>query len=100
MPWRTSRLRVLNHEGEPVAGADVVVTGLGRSRTNRKGYARIYLPYEDFYALVIRFDGNEEGLYEERISPAKTYVYRPDPQVTSGRYFVLSLERDRDEPRT
>ncbi len=60
--------------------------------------ARIYLPYEDFYALVIRFDEHEEGLYEERMSLAKTYVYRPDPQVTSGRYFVLSLERGRDEP--
>ena len=44
MPWRTSRLRILNHKGEPVAGADVVVAGLGRSITNRQGYARIYLP--------------------------------------------------------
>ena len=31
MPWRTSRLRILNHKGEPVAGADVVVAGLGRA---------------------------------------------------------------------
>ena len=99
MPWRTCRLRVLNHEGEPVAGADVVVASLGRSRTNRQGYASIYLPYEDFYALVVRFDEHEEVLYEERITPGKTFVYRPDPQVTSGRYFVLSLERDLREPR-
>ena len=98
MPWRTSRLRILNHKGEPVAGADVVVAGLGRSRTNRQGYARIYLPYEDFYALVIRFGEHEEVLYEEKMNTAKTYVYRPDPQVTSGRYFVLSLERDLREP--
>ena len=98
MPWRTCRLRVLNHEGEPVAGADVVVAGLGRSRTNRQGYARIYLPYEDFYALVIRFGEHEEVLYEEKMTTAKTYVYRPDPQVTSGRYFVLSLGRDLREP--
>ncbi len=94
MPWRTSRLRVLNHKGEPVAGADVVVAGLGLFKTNRQGYARIYLPYEDFYALVIRFGEHEEVLYEEKMTLAKTYVYRPDPQVTSGRYFVLSLERD------
>ena len=94
MPWRISRLRVLNHRGEPVYGAEVVVVGLGRSRTNRQGYARIYLPYEDFYALVIRFGEHEEVLYEEKMTTAKTYVYRPDPQVTSGRYFVLSLERD------
>jgi hypothetical protein len=98
MPWRTSRLRILNHKGEPVAGADVVVAGLGRSRTDRQGYARIYLPYEDFYALVIRFGEHEEVLYEEKMNTAKTYVYRPDPQVTSGRYFVLSLERDLREP--
>lgn len=98
MPWRTSRLRILNHKGEPVAGADVVVAGLGRSRTNKQGYARIYLPYEDFYALVIRFGEHEEVLYEEKMNTAKTYVYRPDPQVTSGRYFVLSLERDLREP--
>ena len=98
MPWRTSRLRILNNKGEPVTGADVVVAGLGRSRTNRHGYARIYLPYEDFYALVIRFGEHEEVLYEEKMNTAKTYVYRPDPQVTSGRYFVLSLERDLREP--
>ena len=98
MPWRTSRLRILNHKAEPVAGADVVVAGLGRSRTDRQGYARIYLPYEDFYALVIRFGEHEEVLYEEKMTTAKTYVYRPDPQVTSGRYFALSLERDLREP--
>jgi len=98
MPWRTCKLRVMNHEGEPVAGADVVVAGLGCSRTNRQGYACIYLPYEDFYALVIRFGEHEEVLYEEKITTAKTYVYRPDPQVTSGRYFTLSLERDLREP--
>jgi len=92
MPWRTSRLRILNHKGEPVSGAEVVVVGLGRTRTNRQGYARIYLPYEDFYALVIRFGKHEEILYEEKMTPAMTYVYRPDPQVTSGRYFALSLE--------
>jgi len=94
MPWRTCRVCVLNNKGEPVAGADVVVAGLGRFRTNRQGYACIYLPCEDIYALVIRFDGHEEVLYEEKITPGKTFVYRSDAQETSGRYFVLSLERD------
>ena len=72
VPWRTSRLRILNHKGEPVAGADVVVAGLGRSRTNRQGYARICLPYEDFYALVIRFGEHEEVLYEKKEMFLKT----------------------------
>ncbi len=98
MPWRISKLRILDHKRKPVSGADVVVAGLGRFRTNRQGYARIYLPSEDFYALIIRFGEHEEVLYEEKMAPAKTYVYRPDPQVTSGRYFVLSLERDLREP--
>jgi len=56
------------------------------------------LPYEDFYALVIRFGEHEEVLYEEKMTTTKTYVYRLDLQVTSGRYFVLSLERDLREP--
>jgi hypothetical protein len=82
----------------PTSVSNLVVAGLGRSRTNRQGYARIYLPYENFYALVIRFGENEEVLYEEKMTTTKTYVYRPDLQVTSGRYFVLSLERDLREP--
>ncbi len=87
-----SRLKVLDHEGEPVAGAEVVVAGLGRYRTNRHGHARLYIPQSDDYALVIRFRDHEELLYLERASPDEAYVYRPDSEVTSGRYRVLTLE--------
>ena len=41
-PWRAGRFRVLDRDGEPVNGAEVVVVGVGRSRTNRQGYARFY----------------------------------------------------------
>jgi len=92
LPWRSSRLKVLDQNGEPVAGADVVVVGLGRSKTNRQGYTKFYLPYEDDYALVIRFAGHEEVLYAEKIGPGGTYIYMPDAQLTSGRYFVLNTE--------
>jgi len=92
LPWRTSRLRVLDLEGKPISGAEVVVAGVGRSRTNRQGYAKLYIPYYDFYALVVRFANHEEVLYEERMSPGETYVYRQDPQLTSGRYLILSPE--------
>ena len=93
LPWLATRLRVLDHEGEPVSGAEVVVAGLSRSRTNEKGYARLYLPSDWWYALVIRYDGHEEVLYEERMSPGETYVYRPDPSSPLGRLLILSPER-------
>ena len=67
-PRRAARLRVLNESGQPVAGADEV------------------------YALVVRNDGREEVLYEEQLAPGKTYVYRPDPAMSSGRIFVLEEE--------
>ena len=86
------RLRVLDEDGYPVAGAEIVVAGLGSYRTNRRGYARLYIPQPDDYAVVIRFRGHEELLYMERISPGETYVYRPDSEVSSGRYGVLAPE--------
>ncbi len=92
LPWRTSRLRVFDQNGGPVAGAEVVVVGLGRSRTNRQGYARFYIPCDDDYALVVRFAGHEEVLYEEKLRLGETYVYRQDVQSKSGRYLVLTAE--------
>jgi len=92
LPRHAARVRVLDGAGEPVAGAQVVVTGLSVTRTNRRGYARFYLPYEDFYAFVVRSGNHEEVLYEEKIRPGATYVYRPDAEVTQGRYFALTEE--------
>ena len=87
-----SRLRVLDSNGGPVTGAEVVVVGLGTYRANKRGYVRLYIPQPDDYALVVRFNNHEEVLYLERIGSGETYVYRPDSEVTSGRYGVLSLE--------
>ena len=91
--WRAGRLRVLDHAGKPVGGADVVIAGLTKSKTNRQGYARFYLPCDDCYALVIRHGNHEEVLYEEKMTPGATYVYRPDPlsepSPESGRIGVL-----------
>ena len=87
-----SRLRVLDHNGGPVAGAEVVVVGLGTYRTNKRGCVRLYVPQDDDYALVIRFKGHEEVLYVERMRPGETYVDRADSQVTSGRSGVLAIE--------
>ncbi len=87
-----ARLRVLDQHGSPIAGAEVVVAGLGSYRTNRRGQARLYIPQSDDYALVIRFRNHEELLYMERVSPGTNYVYRADPEVTVGRYGVLVSE--------
>ena len=65
--WRVGRLRVLDAADNPVGGATVTVAGLGRSKTNEQGYARLYLPGEDFYALIINHGGHKELLYEEKM---------------------------------
>jgi hypothetical protein len=90
--WRVARLRVLNSKGETVSKAEVVIVGLNRSRTNGQGYARFYLPLLDYYPIMIRYDGHEELLYMEEMGPGRTYVYRADPSVTSGRNAVLPVE--------
>ena len=92
LPSRSGKIRILDHEGEPVAGADVVVVGLNRSRTDRRGYASFYLPRDDFYALIIRYRDHEEVLYQESMAPGAVYVYRPDPAETAGRFRALSQE--------
>ena len=75
---RPSRLRVLDHEGRPVSGAEVVLAGGGRSRTDESGYAEVILPSADWYALTIRYPGHEQVLYMEEMEPDKAYVYRAD----------------------
>ena len=90
--WRVARLRVLNSKGEPVSGAEVVIVGLNRSRTNRRGYAKFYLPIPDYYPIIVRYDDHEELLYMEEMGPGNTYVYRADPATTSGRNAVLPVE--------
>ncbi len=87
-----SRVRVLDQKGEPVSDAEVVVTGLGRYRTNEQGYAKFYLPRDDWYALIIRYGDHEEVLYQEKLAQGESYVYNPDPLTASGRFCVLSPE--------
>ena len=90
--WRACSIRVLDHKDEPASGADVLIAGLGLFKTNRRGYARFYLPGSDCYALVVRHDSHEEVLYQELMAPGDRFVYRPDPSSTSGRLMALSSE--------
>ena len=91
VPWRAGRIRVLDCEGEPVKGAEVVVVGVGRSRTNKQGYARFYVPDEYFYAVIVRYDDHEEILYEEVLTPGATYVYRPGPKITAAQHYKAGV---------
>jgi len=76
-----SRLKVLDQEGNSVAGAEITIAGLGHFKTNKKGYARLYIPEPDDYALVVRFRNHEEVRYVEYISPGETYIYRPNDKL-------------------
>ena len=85
---KTCRLRVLDHEGEPVSKAEVVLAGGGSSKTDGYGYAEIILPVIvglNYYALIIRYLGHEQVLYEEEMEPDKTYVYRADSYSNKAR---------------
>ena len=75
---RPGWLRVLDAASQPVSGAEVVLVGGGRSRTDERGYAEIILPGLEYCALVIRYPGHEQVLYMEVLEPDKTYVYRAD----------------------
>ena len=75
---RPCSLRILDDEGHPVSEAEVVLVGGGTSFTNKQGYAQIILPGLNYYALIIRYPGHEQVLYEEEIGPDNNYVYRGD----------------------
>ena len=89
-PGQSATLLVLDLNDKPVPNAHILIAGLNRSRTNRQGYAKFYLPGADNYAVAVTANGNEEVLYEESMEPGKKYVYRPDATQTEGRYFVLT----------
>ena len=87
-----TKIRILNQRDELVRGAEVAIVGLADASTNDDGYVEFYLPYKDFYALVIKCDDLEEILYQEILAPGGSYIYRPDPSVASGRLAALSQE--------
>ena len=89
-PASGARLRILDADGKPVAGATVLVAGLGQTTADRDGVAKFYLPGKDEYALKLNWPGHEEVLYEEAMVPGKAYVYRPDAEKPEGRDFVLT----------
>ena len=87
-----SRVRVLDHSGQPVSSAEVMVAGLGSYQTNKQGYAIIDVPRGDWYALIIKYGDHEEVLYQEKLAKGESYVYNTNPSTASGRLCVLSPE--------
>ena len=87
-----SRVRVLDHSGQPVSSAEVMVAGLDSYQTNEQGYAIIDVPRGDWYALIIKYGDHEEVLYQEKLAKGESYVYNPNPSTASGRLCVLSPE--------
>jgi hypothetical protein len=100
----TARLRVLNESGLPIHGANIRIVGVGTYKTNKQGYAKLYLQtggsfssmfsgvsdVGSIYAIVVSYGDHKEVLYEELIAPTESYLYRPDPAQAEGRIFVLS----------
>jgi hypothetical protein len=104
-PGNVTRLKVLDNDGSPVDRANIRIVGLGSFKTNKQGYAKLYLKTKgyassiasgvsdevgDICSIVISYSKHEEVLYEEILAPNKSYVYKPDPAQTEGRIFVLS----------
>ena len=86
------KLRVFDHESRPVFGAEVRIAAVGTYRTNKLGYADFRQPKDDWYAVVINHDDHEEVLYQEKMTPGKIYIYKPDHLAVSGRLCALSSE--------
>jgi hypothetical protein len=84
-------VKIFDRDGKAVSGAEVTVAGLGRTKADKYGVARVYVPNEATYAVVIRYEGHQEVLYEEWLTPRTTYIYRPGPIVTPEQHYKAGV---------
>ena len=106
-PGNVTGLRVLDNNGLPVDRANIRIVGLGNFKTNKQGYAKLYLKTKGYsssmppglsdevgamYSIVVTYRENEEVLYEEILAPDRAYLYKPDSVQTEGRIFVLEKD--------
>lgn len=73
---QTCKIKVLNEEGNPVNGAEVIIIGLGNCKPDRNGYAKFYLPQDDFYPVIIRYGDYEKIDYFPIIRRGEEYTYK------------------------
>ena len=78
---RLSLIKVLDQQGKPVCGGEVVLVGLGRFKTNKQGCVRFFVPRIDHHPLTIRFEDYEETNYLQRIKPATKYIFQPKQKL-------------------
>ena len=90
-PRSNSSVKVFDRDGQLVSGAEITVAGLGRSKTDKYGVARFYVPNEAYYAMVIYYEGHQEVLYEEVLAPSTNYIYRPGPIVTPEQHYKAGV---------
>jgi len=90
-PRATSSVKIFDRDGQLVIGAKVTVAGLSRSKTDKDGVARFYVPHEATYAMVIRYEGHQEILYEESLVPNTNYIYRPGPIITPEQHYKAGV---------
>jgi hypothetical protein len=74
--WRVSKIRVFDKEWKPVDGAEVIAVGLGHYRTDKQGCASFYVPQDDFYPLIVRFENQKKINYLQRIKPGEVIDIR------------------------
>lgn len=74
--WRASKIRVFDKEWKPVDGAEVIAVGLGHYRTDKQGCASFYVPQDDFYPLIVRFENQKKINYLQRIKPGEVIDIR------------------------
>ncbi len=97
-------IKVLDHEGRPVEGAEVtlaatsVLTGLEKATTNGDGLVHFTLPEEAAYVVAVSYKddsgGHTEILYLEELAPDVIYTYQRDPENPSGRANALQTVQD------
>ena len=90
-PRANSSVKIFDRDGQLVSGAEVTVAGLGRSKTDRQGVARFYVPNEAVYAMVIRYEEHQEVLYEELLAPRTKFIYHPGPIVTPDQHYKAGV---------
>ena len=86
---KVARIQILNSNMEPIKKMEVTVVGIGQGTTDQHGYAKFYLPNEDYYAMTVGSGKEREILYEEILKPGREYLYVQDLNQRSGRIHVL-----------
>lgn len=73
--WRRIQIQVISNGGTPNLDAEVTVSGSGRHKVNKQGWAKIFIPRGDIYGVQVHYPGYEAGHYMLPLKPGKKYHY-------------------------